>query len=351
MSCEHSSWLKFLQSNGEVLVEVSDRPRRLLKQYEEYSQKRGGFVLLVGNERKAEALAQLNVSMEPSNESRCRLSVDLSFRPPTNKQEAPIIVAGSSVAPYKQLRDVQSSLATCHESATHSLTRPQNYTIQESIDHFYHRTIFPFLDTVCIFVNDLGGMRAAARVVCRWAANARVAVKTLAPRLLLVLDEGDTLAAVKNFEKQCMTEGNINIALSYHRIQAISLTLSRRVKSRQRRHWDRFRREVIDGVNSMHYEKHLQHRLYSFKHLVAYMKVATDTIGSSDKPFDFLSVSRIHFPVSQEAEACFSDFINRMESIEQIHQFAVPLIASCILFDHYRRQMHCKSRCAHSETR
>lgn len=351
MSCKHSSWLKFSQPNGEVVVEASDRPRRLLEQHKEFSEKRCGLLLLIGSERKTEAIAQLNASMERTQESRCRLAVDLSFRLPMTKQEAPIMIAGSSVSPRKQLRDFQTSPATCHESTTCSLTGPQDYTAQESINHFYHRIMFPFVDTVCLFVNDLGGMRAAAKMACGWAANGRVAVKTLPPCLLLVIEEGDPIAAVKEFQGKCVTEANINIALSYHRIDAINLTLNRKVKSRQRRQWSRFRREVIDSVNSMHYEKHLKHRLYSFKHLVAYMKAATDAIESTDMPFDFLAVSRKHFPVSQEAEACFSDFIDRIESMEQIHLFAVPVLASCILFDHYRRGMHCKFRCGRYENR
>ncbi|KAK8140619.1 hypothetical protein G3M48_003277, partial [Beauveria asiatica] len=72
----------------------------------------------------------------------------------------------------------------------------------------------------------------------------------------------------------------------------------------------------------------------------AMMECASSSISSMSAPLDLALATRIRRPVSQYLETGVTDFLDQVDSREMLDVFAIPVVASSIIFDHYMRNMH-----------
>ncbi|KAK2036226.1 FabD/lysophospholipase-like protein [Colletotrichum somersetense] len=88
-------------------------------------------------------------------------------------------------------------------------------------------------------------------------------------------------------------------------------------------------------------ERRLAGSLFSANHLAAFLRYAVDKqAGVVASPLNFLAVSRIDNPVASDLETHLAGFLRGFRSLELLRAFAVPVIASSFLLDHYPPGMH-----------
>ena len=96
MPCSHTSWLRLSENNHEVSLQVSDRPKRLLATLGSKDSEPCGFIVLIGNQHKAEAIRKLGINYRSERGQRGHADVHL-FVAPKGKFRASNIVAESDI--------------------------------------------------------------------------------------------------------------------------------------------------------------------------------------------------------------------------------------------------------------
>lgn len=79
------------------------------------------------------------------------------------------------------------------------------------------------------------------------------------------------------------------------------------------------------------------------KHFNAFFDYAYDHfIPNSQKPFNFIEASRLSNPVSPDLKRHLLHFVKQSGTAEEINDFVLPVVVSCILLDSFPPEMHGK---------
>jgi hypothetical protein len=219
------------------------------------------------------------------------------------------------------------------------------------------RLLFPFADVLCFFSDDLGGFRQTAQRLALWLEQSRssTAAEAPLPGVVIVTSKLPPSAAAEAQAKRAflwMLEEEMGVELGadlpkqLSAIDVVAIRLRgatwtdagcRRVKGRLMKQSDQVRRR-----------RAASRALYSATHMVAFLKGAGAHLARSlDAPFDFIHASRLHNPVAPDLAEHLSNFLGRIDSSDQLTEFAAPMIASTLLLDNYPPGAHgtCHPRC------
>ncbi|KHO10731.1 MYND finger family protein [Metarhizium robertsii ARSEF 23] len=344
MPCSHTSWLRLSEKTHEVSLQVSDRPTRLLAALGSEGSMSSALVLFIGNMQKAEAVRKLGINYRSERGRRGHADVHL-FIAPKGKFSMPTIVAEGDLPIHNRMQS-RSPPSRCHEATDYSLSCSDGggkWTSKHA-DMVYHRLVLPFADVVCLFLDDLGGVNLAARKLAAWLNYGRASSSSVLPWLFLVAEEGrsgDHMIA--DFERGVRAETSINLLTRFQGVRAVSLSARSSPRHKQcyiYRQWHKFQDELSDLIDCATETRIKARYLYSMKHLVAFLHHAATLISSSPGPFNFISASRARHSIGADLELHLSDFLNRISSFEDFKTFALPVIASSFILDHYSPRMH-----------
>ncbi|KAM3477663.1 hypothetical protein MY8738_006314 [Beauveria namnaoensis] len=330
---------------------VTDRPRRVFGRAEDHlARDAPELVFMLGNWRKVAALRELAV--ERRVYSRIDGEVHLLAGSLSGHVGRSLLVAETDVG-FRNKVSRGTAFSRCHELTRRGLAPAAHRASDESVMNWMiNRLVLPFAGVVCVFISDLGGIRGVARHLDLWLENGLPSDSPVLPWLLLVDDGSEKrskdliLKDLYRFMRGAAPDehGTPTIAVElmtrFAGIRVASLNTA--AHARKQPQWDEFRDELADLVDKARENRTREWHLYTGEHLCELMNHTAGLISlpSAPAPLDFVSVTRSRRPVPGHLESVLTDFLGCIDSFELLLSFAVPVIASSIIFDHYMTRMH-----------
>lgn len=337
MYCTHSAWTRVSKSDGETTVQVTDSPSRALAASGD--DEHPSFILLVGSHRKSEALQSLGLTSYkyPLRHGEIHLR-----KAPGNTYKWPLLVAESSIPNDYILRRAWRP-SNCHEIM--NITLDLDLTgVRQVSSHLHRHLVLPFADVICLFVDDIGGMDITARRLCEWFRLGRSSTRQTLPHLLLITEENIKKGDMQRFEESVKALAGIDTRACFTTIRGLSLSTwwdLRHSRSRKLRHWSRFVQELYSLLSLAREARALTKTMYSATHLNFFLVEAAQRLKYLNT-FDFVKATRVHNPVSKEISNHLTNFLKHISTFYQLKSFAIPILASSLIVDHYAPNMHRK---------
>ncbi|KAF5703693.1 patatin-like phospholipase [Fusarium mundagurra] len=153
--CRHTCWLKPWSPGIESGLEVTDRPQRLLKEFENPDAESAGLLVLLGNQSKQAAFKKLSFQ---TGRIRARAGGEVHLLVSSLKENRrKRIVIADTDASGSQSKSPLLSASACHAVKVYTDTKQQVSEDGLDYENLLRRTLLPSADVVCIFVDDLGG--------------------------------------------------------------------------------------------------------------------------------------------------------------------------------------------------
>ncbi|KAK1973629.1 hypothetical protein LZ30DRAFT_474525 [Colletotrichum cereale] len=349
--CKHTGWLRAATKDQAYIVETTDRAQRLLDSLPRPDSQYPSTLVLIGNATKRVAMQRLGVDITTPNTSRGHGEIHISLAPVGASGARPTLIADADIPPHKRLgRPRKSTL--CHElvarplSASHGEPIPS--TAVEFGDHIYNRMLLPFADAVCFFADDVGGVETVAQRLASWLEMGTPSTSSVRPWLVVVTNGGEENSTRSHLLQAVRKRTDTHVSERFHGVRVISLAdttpKSLRCYLRSFR-WDILSNELSYMTETKRVERVLASCLFSATHLAGLLRHAADRAGDAGAPpLDFLAVCRLDNLVAADLQAHLACFLTHCDSIDDLKRFAVPVIASSFLLDHYPPDMHRKAR-------
>ncbi|KAM3565405.1 hypothetical protein ARSEF4850_001441 [Beauveria asiatica] len=233
----------------------------------------------------------------------------------------------------------------CHEVIRDCLPlAAQAASAEDAASWAISRLILSFASVVCIFINDIrGGLRSVAQHLASWLADGPPPASPVLPWLLLVNEQSDGKSEQQIVEEliKCLDETcRLGSSLLARFANVSVVALGARGTRHQPPNWQDFRAKLSTGVSGMQEHRKLAGSLFSVEPLCRMMECASSSISSMSAPLDLALATRVRRPVCQYLETDVMDFLDQVDSREMLEVFAIPVVASSIIFDHYMRNMH-----------
>jgi hypothetical protein len=105
--------------------------------------------------------------------------------------------------------------------------------------------------------------------------------------------------------------------------------------------YKRLEERVVQASDQVRFNRAETRTLFSARHFAAFFRHACDHFARNPRePFDFVKASRLRNPVSVDLDKHLSNFLKNIKSPHELTEFAVPVISSSFLLDHYPPDMH-----------
>lgn len=336
--CNHTRWLRLWKKDRNIILEASDRPRRLLKDFRDIDVP-AGVVILLGNQTKAVTDFKLRSTRIDGPKSHGEYHLYASYL----HQSRPIIICDGDVPSHNRL-PISCRLHSCHEAVDRVFMEEEStITPVEASSYIYQRLISPFADVICLFVEDVGGINSAIQRLNAWTSNYQLSSKLFVrPALILVVKRGQ-----KKQMEMAISINSTSWSNCFQRIRVVTVSLStRKLRSRSVKVKPKqcvpLRREILlslDAVQKCRLEAGL---LFSARHTAEFLFTASESaINSSWEPLNFIERSREDSPVAPSFSSHVIEFL-RYFNDDALQTFALPHIASSIILDQYRPGMHGK---------
>ncbi|OHE90234.1 hypothetical protein CORC01_14468 [Colletotrichum orchidophilum] len=357
--CKHTGWLRVATKDQAYVVESSDRAQRLLDNLPRPDSQYPSTLVLIGNATKRVAMQRLGVYITAPNTARGHGEIHLSVAPVGASGARPTLIADADIPPHKRLgRPRKSTL--CHElvarplSISHGASIPSAMpsampstmpsTAVECGDHIYNRMLIPFADAVCFFADDIGGIEVVAQRLASWLDLDTPSTSSVRPWLVVVVNGGEEDSTRSRLLQSVRKRTNAHVSERFHGVRVISLadktpkSLRRHLRSLR---WDILSNELSYMTETKRVERVLASCLFSATHLAGLLRHAAEHVGGvGAPPLDFLAVSRLDNPVAADLPAHLARFLTHCDSVDDLKRFAVPVIASSFVLDHYPPDMH-----------
>ncbi|KAK5189104.1 hypothetical protein LTR96_010884 [Exophiala xenobiotica] len=343
--CHHSDWLTLRIERNEVVLCISDRLQTLINDTPSPDLQQSSLLVFIGHTAKSSALRSLGVDenrQKSAGRGKRGGGVHLQLGNPDVFQDVPVLLADGDL-PYRGLK--KRSSAQCHETRQLPLPRirggVQDLALEDAADHLYSRLLGAFADVFCFFSTDIGGFGPVVRRLASWLENGKPTTlpKTTYPRMVVVMEATDP-GAERDKEAGEVLLGELREETTKNPLEMVSALEV--VTVPQGGHcYRRLEEYLIRVLNQGRRLKVEARTLFSGRHLAAFFKYASDHFGRTTRePFDFVRASRLPNPVAPDLDTHLSNFLKHIKSPQELMDFAVPIIASSLLLDHYPPGMH-----------
>ena len=237
--------------------------------------------------------------------------------------------------------------------------------LQAPVAHLvYSRLIAPFSTIICFFADDFRGLAEIAGILAIWLLrfNDRSSDLPAAayPRILILSRDINPAdfnedEATKQFMQEFRTQVDAKhgiltesrgkmrkgdserlLSLQFSGIRVIAIPGLNSVGGL----WKKVKHRILKESNEMQAKRQEHFVAFSSRHFKSFFYQASDHFCSPiASPFRFLHASRIHNPIPTEFQSHMAAFLKSVKS-DQILKFAVPVIASALVFDSYPAGMH-----------
>ena len=346
--CGHTGWLSIRRCGDDHYLETSDRPHRLLRGVQHAELGIPGLLVLIGNQKKQLALTRLRIGDARLCKRRSHGEIHLFLSTLKSSRGASIIIADGDLPRHNRLPTTLRS-SQCHELGREKFSPVRSANAVEDLgDRVYHRSVFPLADTICIFVDDVGGIHNALRHIASWDKSGPASTSLLRPRLLLIVSTEHERSSRVALNKYMSGQRKSTVAPAC--FQEISIACfpwgtqrNGRCRPQRAATWSILRQNVLEAMENARIARQKAKLMFSACHVAEFLchgaRLATKAQWAS---FDFVKASRRYTPVATDLESHISNFIALFDSECITEKVAMPLIASSFVLDHYTPQMHGK---------
>lgn len=342
--CKHTRWLRLSRNDQGFALEVSDRARRLLDGLPKPDKQSPSTIALVGNQSKLRMLNKLGITTTGPRGKRGHGEIHMFIAPSSARTDHPILIADGDIPPQNRLgRPWKPQL--CHEINVRPFVAPVQGKIAEIADHIYHRLVLPFADIVCFFATDLGGIEQVVHHVALWMDKGQPTTIELHPWLMIVVDDGVEDEILTTFRDLMRAETSIDVMDRFGGIRLINLNKTSKLpRASGANPWNRLYREMVDICQLVRQNRLALSYAFTARHLAGFLEYAASHVTEAlQQPFNFIRIARLKNPIADDLESHLARFLSHVQSLELLKSFALPMIASSFILDHYTPGMHSKS--------
>ena len=339
--CPHVQWLRVRHDETGFVLQYGNRLHNITKTLPRPSMQYPSIVFFIGKSSKSRALRALYPQNEISN---CRKSgiANICVDSTTENEEHPVLLA-ECYPDYTQTKS-RGGKETCHDTSSHSVTwsdvengGPKR---QELIDHVQARLLLLFIDVLCLFAYDYGGLDAVAERLITWATigTASSLPRAIRPRLLIV-----TNISGSNFDSEVLrfrlrVLSHSRFSESFSSLNVVNVGTSRRST---REHFSALGQVLNEEIRMQRVERVNTHTLFSMVHTAAFFDLALQHFATSPlDTFDFIYGSRRDFLVSLNFPHHLNSFMNVYAENRLPDHIAWEFIASVVIMDAFPPDMH-----------
>ncbi|KAK5947735.1 hypothetical protein OHC33_011251, partial [Knufia fluminis] len=329
-------WLDLDQTESHWALTDPGRLRRIMSDLPHPDRQQPSLVFFVGKRCKAETLRALYTS---NNVSRRAAHGVANVLLDHTSDMAPHPVLLADCTPDATPTSLVGSWSMCHEA--HRVNLAQHDLLDQDMVAFVQvNLLFSFSHVVCVFADDLGGNRAAARYVENWT---RLRLGTageleVRPHLLIVTTESRDMDALMQVE--CHSCFDSTFESLYIVVLDKTAVMSNREKVR------RILNHVIEDARQLRQERHL---LLSASALADVFSRAVEAIGQdATTRVDLLTLSQ--HPAHSLARSLVARHLQHFLSLavgQCPASTIVQLLASALLVQGYIPTAHSKEEKFH----
>ncbi|KAG9249569.1 acyl transferase/acyl hydrolase/lysophospholipase [Emericellopsis atlantica] len=338
--CKHTKWLSVWKDGANIGLEVSNRPRRMLEGVASVDSASGGVLFMVGNAGKRHALK----SLEQPYRQRSTLQGEevhlrtFDLRYPSG---GPVVVVDAEVpSDFRPLPPRGSE--RCHKVRSHRLeTGPGLDGIGRSLRDIQRRVILPLADVVCIFVDDLGGMRRSLQLVEAWLVPDGSRRATL-PHLLLIIGQNRERGASSMLQDFIISK-RAEIEERFKNVSTVHTGCRARRRRRGRHH--RTAGPVLDAIlraiDARRSARRRSRHNFAVRHVAELLSMAiSQYLASPRETLDFIHLCRDGWGVAADLPEHIFNFLCQFQKPGSVRRIAIPTVASSLILDHYAPGMH-----------
>jgi hypothetical protein len=338
--CDHSAWLEFWQSEAGPLVNHGWRLPQITKSLPNPSEQTPQITFFLGRHLKEKALRSLCESNYKGPRRRHAVNIRTDNR--TLHALHPRLFADCDPT-CQALQPVIEGTRSCHEDDVLSVGQlPPNCSTHDVI---MSRLLFMFVDVICIFADDIGGLNAVRDMLSKWVhvGSASSLPCAIRPRIIIVVSN-----AVRSVTHDILDETDFFFELnSAHPdlLQVFSDVRLCRLPSEELSSKARFLSLGADISKQLHNTRSTRIKngvMFSAAHLSDLFKLATKNVClfPTDQ-FDFITATRQQNPLDGAFSSHLIDFLRVSGKATLPYEGITSHIASAILMDAYPPGMHC----------
>jgi hypothetical protein len=368
MTRSDSTWLSLRAGLGDLFLQEHHRAYSIFNDFTHPTQQTPQMIALIGQQTKSVVMRQLRLGSQEAASGEVHLQAD----PDGFDEESPRLFADcemhnvsapSKSGPERCPGDIIRRPMTWHREVPQALDHP-------TLAHLlYSKLLAPFSTVICFFAEDLGGLTLVAELLAVWLMGLSSRPSDLPPGTyprVLILTQRDDLSifdeqkATKNFMLELGREAEKRHGIlggrNHRRLKKAELdqllaaqfsgmrVVAFPAMNSPPRSWKALRLRILDDSSELHSRRQQAQIAFSANHFKAFFHLASDHFCSDMvSPFNFVRASRLHNPIPMELTSHLSTFIKQVDPL-QVLNFAVPVIASALVFNSYPPGMHGMSK-------
>jgi hypothetical protein len=341
--CTHQLWLRVHQDENGPVLQYGNRLHNITNSLPRPTKQYPSLIFFIGKQSKSRALR----AVFPGNSiCNCRKFgiANICADPATTNDDHPILIADSS--PDHAQTNPRGKVA-CHESISHPVAWPESEngppTQQDLVDHLHARLLTLFVDVLCIFAQECGGLDGVAERLACWATigSASSLPSSTRPRLLVVTSiPGHTFdSEVLRFRLRVLA--NPKFIGTFSSLNVVNILGLTRCPSQEL--FSGLKEVLHTEIGMARVERANAHTLFSMTHITAFFDMALRNFATSPlEPFDFIKSSREDNPVSPNFHHHLKSFMSLWSKQKLPDGILWDFIASAIVLDGFPPDMHCK---------
>ena len=354
--CTHVQWLGLVQDQGTVSIHHAGRLQNIANTLPRPSKQYPSTLMFVGKASKSAALRAIYCKSRISNYRNHGIA-NICLDPKTADDAYPVLIANAS--PDGTAGTNPSSAGEkCHETTFHPLDCSSNLDVipqrQDLIDTIQARLLAMFVDVVCIFADDCGGLPGVVAKLTTWAKHnsASSLPSTVRPRVLVVTSMPGEIfdSEVLRFRSQLFSTATFSSC--FFSLNVINRLPKPRTASKS--DFTTLEWLLAQETIAARQTRLDSHTLFSSIHLATFFEKALVRFAKMPKTtFNFIRASREGNMVNSEFQDHISIFLSLSLENKLPNNIPVPFIASAIMFNSFPPGMHCKYHitqcfCSHS---
>ncbi|KAJ6008531.1 hypothetical protein N7540_012507 [Penicillium herquei] len=334
--CDHPGWLELWQGEAGPLLSHGWRLPHILKDFPNPSEQCPQITLMLGRQLKDKALKKLCESNYKGQRRKNAINLRADNR--SLRTLEPRLFADCDPT-SKVLEKEHNTPQTCHQE--HTLTvRSLPFDIHDLV---LARLIFLFVDVVCIFADDVGGLDVVANMLLRWAeiGSGSSLSYVIRPRVIVVvnkqsrsithdiLDEKDFLFDLY------MRDSSLNDtfkAIGFSHLPSDELSSGRFLS---------LGANITRQLHDARFIRNQKRALFSATHLNELFGLGIENLCQSPlNQFDFIARTRNQTPLDGSFNSHLKEFLALAGKSRITYEGVSSHIASAILLDAYPPGMH-----------
>ena len=343
VSCLHQQWLRAQRDENGFVLHYSNRIGNIANSFPRPAKQYPSLIFFIGKQSKSQALQALFPENSISNCRKYGIA-NICAEPTTTQDDHPLLLADSS--PDFAQTNLRGK-TVCHETKKYQVAWPDDgsgpITEQGLANLLHARLLSLFIDVLCIFAADCGGLDGVAEKLASWATLGSASSLPISsrPRLLVVINVPGHLFVSEALRFRLRVVAHPKFAESFSSLNLVNLLGSNR--RRPRAQFGSLREVIYQEISMARLERVNTHTLFSMMHVASLFEMALKSFAAIPwQEFDFISSSRGDNPVSYN----FGNHLKSFLSLSLAHNLPDNIlwdfVGSAIILDAFPTDMHCK---------